>query len=144
MEFLFSAKFLKIALTSAVLFISLDFLWLAVIASAWYRQALGFLAELDPQGKIIFNIPMGLIAQVAISLTLSAVVMLALHVDNRLAVAAGWGGFIGLAIYATYDFTNLSFVKGWPLWISLLDVVWGTAQGILAGCYVFYLNRYFS
>ncbi len=144
MEFLFSTKFLKIAFTSAIVFVLLDFLWLAVIASSWYRQTLGYLANLDPEGKIIFNIPMGLIAQVVISLALSAVILLALHTDNRLVVALGWGAFIGLAIYATYDFTNLSFVKGWPLWISLLDVVWGTTQGLLAGLYVFYLNHYYS
>ncbi|MEY4930742.1 MAG: hypothetical protein RI909_1466 [Bacteroidota bacterium] len=144
MEFLLSAKFLKVSLTSAVLFILLDFLWLAAIASAWYRQTLGYLAELDPQGKIVFNIPMGLIAQVVISLALSAVIMLALQLDNRLSVAMAWGAFIGLALYATYDFTNLSFVKGWPLWISLLDVAWGTLQGFLAGTYVYYLHRYFS
>jgi uncharacterized membrane protein len=142
MEFLVSAKFLKISITAAVLFIFLDFLWLAVIASAWYRQALGYLANLDPQGKIIFNIPMGLLAQVVISVALSAVIMLALSIDNRLTVAIGWGAFIGLALYATYDFTNLSFVKGWPLWISLADVVWGTLQGGMAGTYVYYLNRY--
>lgn len=144
MEFIFSTKFIKIALTSAILFILLDFLWLAVIASSWYRQALGYLAEVDPQGKIIFTIPFGLIAQAAISISLSAVILLALHTDNRLAIALGWGAFIGFAIYATYDFTNLSFVKGWPIWISLLDVVWGTLQGIMAGAYVFYLNRYFE
>jgi len=144
MEFLLSAKFLKVSVTSAIIFILLDFLWLAIIASAWYRQTLGFLAELDPQGKIIFNIPMGLVAQVVIALALSAVIMLALHVDNRLIVALGWGAFIGFAIYATYDFTNLSFVKGWPLWISLLDVAWGTMQGLMAGTYIFYLNRYFN
>ena len=144
MEFLFTAKSFKIAFTSAVVFVLLDFLWLAVIASSWYRQTLGFLAELDPQGKIIFNIPMGLLAQLAISITLSGVIQLALHLDNRLVISIGWGAFIGLAIYATYDFTNLSFVKGWPLWISLLDVVWGTLQGTMAGFYVFYLNRYFS
>lgn len=144
MEFLLSAKFLKVSFSSAILFVLLDFLWLAIIASAWYRQTLGFLAELDPQGKIIFNIPIGLIAQVVIALALSAVIMLALRVDNRLVVALGWGAFIGFAIYATYDFTNLSFVKGWPLWISLLDVAWGTLQGLMAGAYVFFLNRYFN
>lgn len=144
MEFLLSAKFLKVSFSSAILFVLLDFLWLAIIASTWYRQTLGFLAELDPQGKITFNIPIGLIAQVVIALALSAVIMLALRVDNQLVVAMGWGAFIGFAIYATYDFTNLSFVKGWPLWISLLDVAWGTLQGLMAGAYVFYLNRYFN
>jgi hypothetical protein len=36
MEFLFTTKFIKIAFTSSVLFVLLDLLWLAVIASAWY------------------------------------------------------------------------------------------------------------
>ena len=144
MEFLFTAKFVKVAFISVILFVLLDFLWLAVVASTWYRQALGFLAELDPQGKIIFNLPMGLIAQLVISLSLSVVILMALHIDNRLLISICAGGFMGLVIYTTYDFTNLSFIKGWPIWISILDVAWGTLQGAMAGVYVFYLNRYFS
>jgi uncharacterized membrane protein len=144
MEFIFTTKFIKISIISAIVFVLLDFLWLAVIASAWYRQALGYLAQLDTKGKITFNIPFGLIAQVVISFALSAVIMMAVQIDTRLQVAIGWGAFIGFAIYATYDFTNLSFIKGWPLWISILDVCWGTFQGVMAGMYVFYLNRYFS
>lgn len=128
---------------SAVIFIGLDFLWLAVIASPWYKHALGYLSQLSAEGKITFNIPAGLVAQLAISLTLSFVIMLSLQVDNRLVIALLVGGFIGLAIYACYDFTNLSFVKGWPLWISLIDVGWGTLQGILAGIYVYFMNQHF-
>jgi uncharacterized membrane protein len=59
MDFLFTARFLKIAFTSAIVFVLLDFLWLAAIASAWNSQALGYLAELDHQGKIVFNILFG-------------------------------------------------------------------------------------
>jgi uncharacterized membrane protein len=139
MDFLFSFKFLKIALLSAVLFILLDFLWLAVIASPWYRNALGYLSQLSAEGKITFNIPAGLIAQLAISFTLSFVIMLSLQVDNRLVTAMLVGGFIGLAFYACYDFTNLSFVKDWPLWISLIDMAWGTLQGVIGGVVVYFL-----
>jgi uncharacterized membrane protein len=143
MDFLFSIKLLKIAVISAVIFIVLDFLWLAVIASPWYKNALGYLAQLSPEGKITFNIPAGLIAQLAISLALTFVIMLSLQLDNRLVTAVLVGGFMGLAFYACYDFTNLSFVKGWPLWISIIDLAWGTLQGLLAGIYVYYLNRFF-
>ncbi len=139
MTFLFTSKFLKAAAASVVIFILLDYLWLAVIASKWYRQSLGHLAELDAQGKIIFNIPMGLVAQVVLSLCLSFVVGLSLQVDNRLAVALATGAFIGFALYAVYDFTNLSFVKNYPLWIALIDVGWGTLQGLLAGWYFYKL-----
>lgn len=143
MGFLFTIKFLKIAASSVFIFVLLDFLWLAIVASKLYRQSLGYLAELDPDGKIIFNIPMGLLAQVAISLCLSVFIVMALQLDNRLITAVGTGAFLGMMMYVTFDFTNLSFVKGWPLWISLIDVVWGSVQGALAGLYVFYFTRWF-
>ncbi|MCU0418443.1 MAG: DUF2177 family protein [Cyclobacteriaceae bacterium] len=139
MTFLLTSKFLKAAAISVVLFILLDYLWLAVIASKWYRQSLGHLAELDAHGKIIFNIPMGLVAQVVLSLCLSFVVGLSLQVDHRLTVALAVGTFTGFALYAVYDFTNLSFVKNYPLWIALIDVAWGTLQGLLAGWYFYKL-----
>jgi uncharacterized membrane protein len=113
------------------------------VASKMYRQSLGYLAELDPDGKIVFNIPMGLLAQFAISITLSFFISLVIQIDNRLVAALGTGAFLGLMMYVTYDFTNLSFVKGWPLWISLIDVTWGAVQGALAGVYVFYFTRWF-
>ncbi len=143
MTFIFTLKFLKIATVSLLIFVLLDFLWLAVVASKMYRQSLGYLAELDPDGKIIFNIPMGLLAQLAISITLSVFISLALQIDGRPVTALGIGAFLGLMMYVTYDFTNLSFVKGWPLWISLIDVIWGAVQGALAGLYVFYFTRWF-
>jgi uncharacterized membrane protein len=143
MAFIFTLKFLKIATVSLLIFVLLDFLWLAVVASKMYRQSLGYLAELDPDGKIIFNIPMGLLAQLAISISLSVFISLALQIDGRLVTALGSGAFLGLMMYVTYDFTNLSFVKGWPLWISLIDVIWGAVQGALAGLYVFYFTRWF-
>ncbi len=143
MAFIFTLKFLKIATVSLLIFVLLDFLWLAVVASNMYRQSLGYLADLDPDGKIIFNIPMGLLAQLAISITLSVFISLVLQIDNRLVTALGSGAFLGLMMYVTYDFTNLSFVKGWPLWISLIDVTWGAAQGALAGLYVYYFTRWF-
>jgi uncharacterized membrane protein len=143
MSFIFTLKFLKLATASMVIFVLLDFLWLAVVASKMYRQSLGYLAELDPDGKIVFNIPMGLLAQFAISITLSFFISLVIQIDNRLVAALGTGAFLGLMMYVTYDFTNLSFVKGWPLWISLIDVTWGAVQGALAGVYVFYFTRWF-
>lgn len=142
MNFIFTIKFIKIALVSAVLFVLLDFLWLGVVASPWYRKALGYLSNLDADGKITFNIPHGLMAQLVISLTLTLVIMLGLQLENRFLTSLRLGAFVGFAFYVCYDFTNLSFVKGWPLWISLVDVAWGTVQGVCAACYVYFLSRY--
>ncbi len=140
MEIFFTLKFLKIALASIVIFIVLDIVWIGFVAAKMYSEQLGFLAELR-DGKVVFKLPVGLLVQAIISLGLSVIILLALQLDNRLAVALLIGGFTGFVIYFTYDFTNYSFVKGWSLYVSIIDVCWGTLQGLLAGAYVFYLNR---
>lgn len=141
MEYFISIRFLKIAGISAVVFIVLDYLWLAVVASSIYRQALGYLANLDPDGKITFNIPAGLAAQIAISLLLSILLGFVLQVDHTLATLLWVGAIGGFLIYVVYDFTNLSFVKGWPVWISLIDIFWGGFQGLVAGALAYYLFK---
>ncbi|MDZ4844963.1 MAG: DUF2177 family protein [Chitinophagales bacterium] len=139
MEFLFTLKFLKIAAISAVLFILLDMLWIGFLASKMYSEQLGYLAELR-SGKVIFNLPVGLLVQAVISLGLSVIILLALQLDDRLVISLAIGAFTGFVIYFTYDFTNYSFVKGWSLYVSVIDVAWGTLQGLLAGAYVYFLN----
>jgi uncharacterized membrane protein len=141
MEYFFSLRFLKIAGLSAIAFVLLDYLWLAVVASPMYRNALGYLATLDGDGKITFNIPAGLIAQLAISLLLSILLGFVLQVDQKLITMLIVGGVAGFLIYVVYDFTNLSFVKGWPLWISLIDITWGAVQGVIAGAIAYFLYK---
>ena len=40
------------------------------------------------------------------------------------------GAFTGFVLYCTYDLTNLSFVRDWPLKVTLIDIGWGTFQGL--------------
>lgn len=141
MDYFFTLRFLKIAGLSAVVFVLLDYIWLARLASPWYRQALGYLANLDADGKITFNLSFGLLAQIAISLLLSILLGLTLQLDQRLTTLLLVGGLGGCLIYAVFDFTNLSFVKNWPVWISLIDIAWGTIQGAAAGALAYLLYK---
>lgn len=36
------------------------------------------------------------------------------------------GALFGLVAYATYDLTNLATMKGFPLKITIIDLIWGT------------------
>jgi len=137
MEYLLSAKFLKVVLAAAVIFILLDMLWIGILASKFYTNHLGYLAELN-NGKITFKLPVGILVQFIISLGLSAVIIMALQLDNRMLVAMLVGACAGFVIYFTYDFTNYSFVKNWSLFVSVIDVLWGTAQGLMAGLYTYW------
>jgi uncharacterized membrane protein len=37
-----------------------------------------------------------------------------------------FGALFGLITYATYDLTNLTTIKDWPLLVTLVDLIWGT------------------
>lgn len=143
MEFLFTWKMLKVAATSALIFVVLDILWIALLASSLYAEQLGYLGKLV-EGKVVFNLPIGLLVQVIISLGLTVIISIGLQLDPRLMTGLLLGAFTGFVLYCTYDLTNLSFVKDWPLKVTIIDIAWGTLQGLMAGGYVWYLSRWFS
>lgn len=143
MGYFFSAVFFKVAGVSVIIFILLDMLWLAFIARSLYFRQLSYLASVE-NGRIVFNLPVGILAQAIIATGLAVFVSLAIMADDRLVSAVIMGAFAGFVLYCTYDLTNLSFVKGYPVLITMVDIAWGTLQGLLAGIYVFYLTRYFG
>lgn len=128
---------------SIVLFIVIDMIWLGFVANRLYYKKLSYLAEVK-NNSIVFNLPVGILTQALISAGLFVVLTLATHIyggPNSSTVAIG--AFVSFVMYATYDLTSLSFVKGWPVDITIIDLLWGTAQGIFAGLYVPYLLHYF-
>ena len=143
MEFLFTWKMLKVAATSALIFVALDILWIGFLAAGMYADQLGYLSKLE-DGKVVFNLPVGLGVQVIISLGLTVIISLGLQLDPRPVVGLLLGAFTGFVLYCTYDLTNLSFVRDWPLKVTIIDIAWGTLQGLLAGGYVWWLSRWFS
>ncbi|RJP84148.1 MAG: DUF2177 family protein [Desulfobacteraceae bacterium] len=143
MQYFLSSVFLKVAGLSVIIFVILDLLWLSVVARGIYFKHMGYLAVIE-NGRIMFNLPVGLSVQVIIALGLAVFVSLALLVQNTLGTAIVMGVFSGFVLYCTYDLTNLSFVRGYPVAITVIDILWGTAQGLFSGIYVFYLTRYFS
>ena len=143
MHYFISAPFLKTAAISVVIFILLDLIWLAGIARTLYFRHLGYLAEIQG-GRIVFNLPVGLLVQAIIGFGLAFFVSLALQVQDGLATAIGVGALAGFVLYCTYDLTNLSFIKDYSVAITLIDIAWGTAQGFFAGIYVYFLSRWLA
>ncbi len=142
MDILFSVKFIKVALLSTIIFIVLDITWLSQVARKLYLKNLGYLAVIR-NNRVKFRLGIGLAAQAVIALGLAVMVMVSLQVNGSLASSVISGGFCGFVLYATYDLTNLSFVKDWPVPITIIDIAWGTAQGAMAGLYVYHLLRLF-
>jgi uncharacterized membrane protein len=108
-----------------VTMVVLDGVWLGVIAASLYRDALGSLMA-DPvnlwaAGAFYLVYPVGL------------VVFAVRPGDGAGAGAvAARGALFGLIAYATYDLTNLATLKGFPVGIALIDMLWGTVISAVA------------
>ena len=105
---------------TAIVMIAIDLLWLGVIAKPLYQQGIGHLMAERP------NIPIAVLFYVIFPIGLMIFAVLP-H-----AAAAGWGktliagALFGFFAYATYDLTNQATLKGWPIGLSVIDVIWGT------------------
>ncbi len=111
---------LKRFLVAALVFLAIDIVWLTVISPKLYKAQIGHLmaekASLPAAG--IFYI-------IFIAALLHFVINPA--IDKGSVWQAIWSGaFLGLAMYATYDLTNLATLRDWPVTITLIDLAWGT------------------
>lgn len=105
--------------------IIIDGLWLGLISKSFYSRQLGFLLAEKPVwiAAVLFYI----LYATGISFFIIA---------PALAGQLAWwqvllrGLFFGVIAYATYDLTNHTTIAGWPLAVTIVDIIWG---GVVTG-----------
>lgn len=112
--------FLALYLISVPVFFVIDMIWLGFIASTFYRDRLGSMLEISWGPAVVFYL-----------LYLIGLIFFAVypHLSAGWQTVALYGGLFGFFTYATYDMTNLATLKGWPLDLAVVDIVWGTILG---------------
>ena len=113
-------KYLVLYLTTAVVLVSLDAVWLGVIAKDFLSARLGHL--LAPEVKLWAAVVFYLIYPIGVVIFASAPAL----AGGSWATALKYGALFGFFAYATYDLTNLATLRDWPLAVAGLDVAWGT------------------
>lgn len=123
---------------TAVVFLVIDAIWLGLIATSFYRRALGDLMLDQPKLQIA--------ALFYIGYTFAVVLLAAAPAarSGSLTQALFYGAVFGLASYGTYDVTNMSTLKNWPVTMSLVDMAWGTVLTATSAAAGFVAYRYFS
>jgi len=101
-------------------FLVVDGLWLTLIAKNFYSKHLGYIMAKNPN-----LLAAGLFYLIYIF------AMVVLVVTPGLEKGSFWstvlsGALFGLCCYATYDLTNLATIQGWPLIVTIVDLIWGT------------------
>ncbi len=111
---------------TAVVMLLLDALWLGLIARSFYQQSIGHLMAEQPR--------LGVAALFYLMYAAGIVIFAVIASEGSpgFAKAAVLGALFGFFAYATYDLTNLSTLKNWPLALSVVDVAWGSLVSALS------------
>lgn len=110
--------FIKLYAIALPVFFAIDMVWLGLVAKNFYAKQLWFLIKnnINRSAAIIFY--------------LLFIVGLVIFVIRPALEKGSWtqalllGALFGLITYATYDLTNLATIKGWPLLVTIIDLLW--------------------
>ena len=121
-------KLLKIYLIAVLIFLAFDSLWLGIIAQSMYQE------ELGPIVNIKFNFVAAIVFYLAYVAGILFFSILPALKEKSLKKAWTTGAILGGLCYATYDMTNLATIDGWPIMVTIIDILWGMViTGVSAG-----------
>jgi len=125
-------------LLTFIVFLIVDLLWLGFIAKDLYQKYLGsFLTDrINWTAAFIFY----LIYVLGISIFAIYPAVNRGSAFNAILM----GALFGIFTYATYDLTNLATLKGWPVAIVLIDILWGAVLSAVVSFSGFHLVKWFS
>lgn len=123
---------------TTIVFFAIDMLWLGVVAKNLYNKYLGsFLSDtVNWTAAIVFYLLF--IVGILIFAAYPAVE------KQSLQHAILYGGLFGFFTYATYDLTNLATLKGWPIQIVVIDILWGVVLTAIVSTAAYYIIHYFQ
>lgn len=114
---------IKLFFIALIVFFAIDMIWLGLIAKTLYRDNIGFIMSDKPIWSA------ALIFYVLYIIGLVYFVIYPAYSNGSIMQALFSGLFFGLVTYATYDLTNLATLAGWPLKITIIDLLWGSFLG---------------
>ncbi|HQT39773.1 MAG TPA: DUF2177 family protein [Acidocella sp.] len=106
-------------LTSLIVMGIMDGGWLGFATSRLYRPGIGHLMTDKPVIWAAALFYLLYAAGVTYLITLPALA------GGGFGAAVTRGAVFGLIAYGTYDLTSLAILQGWPLNVTVLDMIWG-------------------
>ncbi|MGM0438909.1 MAG: DUF2177 family protein [Patescibacteria group bacterium] len=111
--------YIKLYFIALSVFLAIDALWLGFIAKDLYQDQIGFLMKNN------VNWVAALIFYLLFILGLVVFVIFPAIEQGEWSRALILGALFGLITYGTYDLTNLATIEGWPIMVTIIDLVWG-------------------
>ena len=124
-------------------FLAIDFLWLGVVMSKFYKDELGVLARVS-DGALTPVLWAAAIVYVLIPLGVVLFALPRVSQQHLTSSALFWGFIYGIVLYGVYDMTNYSLVHRWSLRMSIVDIIWGGVINAVVTCAAAFLDRWFA
>ena len=133
--------FVKLYISTIIVLLILDGIWLGLIATSFYKNELGALARRE--GDVLTPIwPAALVVYLALALGILWFVLPRVSAANPVMSAGLWGFAFGIIIYGVYDMTNLATLAGYSLRLAIVDILWGGVIGGLSSIAASFLSRW--
>jgi uncharacterized membrane protein len=128
--------YMKLYLLTVPVFFLVDIVWLGWLGRGFYKKQIGFILsdQVNWPAAIAFYL-----VYIAGILIFAVVPALEKGLVSR---ALLWGALFGFFTYATYDLTNMATIKGWPLAMVIVDILWGTILCTLVAAGSYYTGRW--
>ena len=123
-----------------VVFILMDAVWLGLLANGFYKRELGPLLRQHSNGNLDPRILPAVLLYALIVLGL-ALFALPRARTGGMAEAVLWSAIFGVIAYSVYDLTNYSTLKGFPLQVVVVDMIWGGVVCAAAGAAMHAVGR---
>jgi uncharacterized membrane protein len=125
------------------IFLAIDFLWLGVVMSKFYKNELGVLARIS-NGALTPVLWAAAIVYILIPLGAVLFALPRVSHEHLASSALFWGFLYGIVLYGVYDMTNYSLVSKWSLRMSVVDILWGGAINSVVTYAAAILDRWFA
>lgn len=119
------AYYLKLYSSTLLVFFAVDMVWLGLVARTFYGKYLGYIMASS------VNWPAALLFYLLFVVGILVFVVLPGLKSGSTRDTLMRAALFGLITYATYDLTNLATIKDWPLVLSVVDMLWGTALSLI-------------
>jgi len=125
-------------LLTFMVFLMIDMLWIGVIAKNIYKKYLGGFLTDSVNWTAVFIFYFIYVLGISIFAIYPSV--------NKGSVynVILMGALFGFFTYATYDLTNLATLKGWPLPIVFIDIIWGSVLSAVVSFSGFYIVKWLT
>ncbi|GAB4532579.1 MAG: DUF2177 family protein [Roseibium sp.] len=121
--------------TTAVVFLAIDYVWLSQVATRFYFDRIGHLLMDKPNLGVAALFYLFYVVGLVIFAVAPALK------SGSFGHAVVYGALFGFFTYATYDVTNLATLRNWPVIVAVVDVAWGTVLSAVAAAAGYNLTR---